>query len=75
MSRAISRAVRPAYKTKVEYCKQGKKFKVKYDKRGAVTAKNARMHQDHVRLRIYPCPNCGGWHLTHKILWDGLKQK
>lgn len=47
-------------RTKVEYCKG----KTKFDKKTATTAKNARMKEDHVALRIYPCPKCNGWHLT-----------
>jgi len=40
------------------------------DKRAAATARNARMNSRYRRgkpkyLRIYPCPSCGGWHLTH----------
>ena len=38
--------------------------KRRYDKKGAVTAKNSRYHHDHVKLRVYECPDCGGWHLT-----------
>lgn len=39
--------------------------KVIYDKRGAQTAKNARRRDAHALLRIYHCPWCNGWHLTH----------
>lgn len=38
-----------------------------YDKRGAVTAANRRRHEDRVRLRVYPCPDCGAWHLTSDV--------
>lgn len=48
-----------------KYC--GKK--VKYDKKGAVTAKNRRWDEDHIELRIYECDICGGWHLTHQLEW------
>lgn len=51
----------------VEYCRYS--GKVRFDKRGAVTAKNARYKQAHVKLRVYVCPDCGGWHLTHKMSW------
>lgn len=37
-----------------------------YDKRGAETVRNQRWQDDHVRLRIYHCPKCGGWHVTRK---------
>lgn len=44
------------------------------DKRAALTAANYRRH-DHRRkrgktkhLRAYECPDCGGWHLSHKPL-------
>ena len=50
-------------KQPAEYCPWHKK--VSYDKRGAVTAANKRWADDHERVRIYPCPQCGGWHLTH----------
>lgn len=40
--------------------------KICYDKKGAITAKNKRWNDDHVPLRIYDCPDCNGWHLTHK---------
>ena len=40
------------------------------DKRAALTALNARTtgHQRNRPsfLRAYPCPDCGGWHLTSK---------
>ena len=38
--------------------------KVVYDKRGALTAKNRRWNEGHVKLRIYECPNNNHWHLT-----------
>lgn len=40
--------------------------KVGYDKKTAQTVKNKRASQG-VFLRIYPCPFCGFWHLTHKV--------
>ncbi len=46
-----------------EYC-NGKRT---YDKKGAQTAQNARYKQDHIELRIYPCPDCHGWHLTKQV--------
>ena len=43
------------------------------DKRAAVSAKNLRTrgrrknrHNRPKALRAYACPDCGGWHLTHK---------
>lgn len=45
-----------------EYC-NGKN---RYDKRGAQTVRNQRRRDGHVKLRIYYCPDCGGWHVTHK---------
>lgn len=41
--------------------------KVCYDKRGARTAANDRYDEDHVKLRIYPCPRCNSWHLTSDV--------
>lgn len=45
--------------------------KVRYEsKRQAATVRNAvmRRHNRRVkRLRIYPCANCGGWHLTKSV--------
>jgi hypothetical protein len=43
--------------------------KVRYDKRGAVTAKNHRWEVAHIALRIYECPECRGWHLTSTRVW------
>lgn len=34
-------------------------------KKDAATAKNRRYRQDRVQLRIYECPGCKRWHLTH----------
>jgi ribosomal protein L32 len=44
-------------------CKSGKRA---YDKRGAVTAMHAR-RAGGVLLRVYECPQCGRWHLTHQV--------
>jgi hypothetical protein len=39
--------------------------KVMFDKRGAQTKMNYLLKIGTERnLRIYPCPNCGGWHLS-----------
>lgn len=40
--------------------------KMNYDKKTALTAKNKRMRDQHVALRIYPCEHSGFWHLTSK---------
>lgn len=44
--------------------------KYRYEsKKAAAKARNrafARRHKLPDRLRIYPCPACKGWHLTHK---------
>lgn len=40
--------------------------KVCYDKRGATTARNSRLEKGEKYLRIFPCPVCRFWHLTHK---------
>ena len=53
------------FKGGIQYCPTS--GKVMYDKRGAVTAANHRYSESHQKLRIYPCPQCGSWHLT-KIL-------
>jgi hypothetical protein len=51
-------------RTPVHYCGG----KVVYDKRGAMTAKNAREKEGAGELRIYPCPRgCRGWHLTRRV--------
>jgi hypothetical protein len=60
----MSRQLRPI-RPPVSYC--GKK--VRYDKKGAVSAKNLRYEQSHVKLRIYEHAECGGWHLTSKLFW------
>jgi hypothetical protein len=42
-------------------------------KRDAQTARNAAFRRRRHRpdfLRIYACPECNGWHLTHKELWN-----
>lgn len=38
--------------------------KVQYDKKGATTLKNLTMDLHHIQMRIYPCPDCGYWHLA-----------
>ena len=43
--------------------------KVCYDKKTAITAANKRFKDDHKKLRIYECPDCGYWHLTSKLEW------
>lgn len=51
-----------------ETCRTGKK---RYpSKRDASRAKNARLRSFRNRpayLRAYPCPDCQGWHLTHRV--------
>lgn len=54
----------------VKYCPVS--GKVCFDKRGAQTAANSRFEEEHVKLRIYPCPDCQrmglpAWHLTRKM--------
>lgn len=41
--------------------------KVKYDKKGAITAKNKRYKDSHIKLREYACDDCNGWHLTSSL--------
>lgn len=43
-----------------EYC-YGKR---KYDKKGAVSARNKRFKEARVSLRCYHCDKCNYWHLT-----------
>ena len=38
-----------------------------YDKKTAVTAKNKRWREDHIKLREYHCPDCNWWHLTSRV--------
>lgn len=52
----------------MEYCE--KSGKPSYDKKGALSAKNKRFKEEHVKLRVYLCPHCDGWHLTHKEHYD-----
>lgn len=55
---------RYGYITPINHCPEtGKPC---YDKKTAVTAKNQRWDEDHIKLRIYPCPHCRAWHLTSK---------
>lgn len=42
--------------------------KICYDKKGAVTARNLRMKNSRLKLRVYCCPECGFWHLTKSDL-------
>lgn len=65
MSYETRRMVREARDNRkpLEYCGD----KPSYSKKEANTAKNHRYRQDHIRLRIYNCPNCNKWHLTSKI--------
>lgn len=37
-----------------------------YTKKEAQTIRNLRLEQGEKYLRIYPCPLCNNWHLTHK---------
>lgn len=48
------------YLVQREHCRSKKA----YDKRGAVTVKNKRWKEDHVKLREYPCPICRKWHVS-----------
>lgn len=54
----------------IEYCGD----KVCYDLRGAQTARNSRKKEAHVDLRIYLCPQCGKFHLTHLIKFRKYKK-
>lgn len=56
-------------RTKLDYCRR----KPMYDKKTAITAKNKRWHEDHIKLRIYECPHCVHWHLTSKEEWEERK--
>ena len=38
-----------------------------YDKKGATTAMNYFWDTEKKELRIYECPTCGYWHLTHNL--------
>jgi len=46
-----------------DFC-NGKKC---YDKKSALTAKNKRFKDSHIKLRIYQCDICNQWHLTSKL--------
>ncbi len=37
-----------------------------YDKKGALTVVNRR-RENGAKLRAYPCMECNGWHVTHKV--------
>lgn len=43
--------------------------KKQYSKKDAQTTCNYQMSQGEKSLRIYQCPTCGFWHLTHKTDW------
>lgn len=53
----------------IEYCNG----KVSYDKKTAVTAANRRFRESHTKLRVYNCPDCGKWHLTHVMHYGERK--
>lgn len=38
--------------------------KIMYDKKGATTLVNMAMNLDHIKMRIYECPDSGMWHLS-----------
>jgi len=38
-----------------------------FDKKGALTSKNDRYKKDHVKLRVYQCPDCNHWHLSSRL--------
>lgn len=42
------------------------KNKKRYDKKGALTIRNALYKIKHEDLKIYPCPFGAHWHLTSK---------
>lgn len=50
--------------TKIKHCPRDKK--PCYDKKGAVTAKNASQKFRGKQISIYHCTACNFWHLTHK---------
>lgn len=41
--------------------------KNRYDKKGAISARNLFWRKQHKELRIYHCPICNHWHLTSLI--------
>jgi DNA-directed RNA polymerase subunit RPC12/RpoP len=43
------------------------KGKMMYDKKTALTAKNQRYKESHMKLREYHCPDCNHWHLTSRL--------
>lgn len=58
---------------RIPYCSRS--GKPCYDKRAATTAANLRYKEAHIRLRIYPCPDCNWWHLTKTNYWKYPKRK
>lgn len=62
--------MRPAFVQKelrrpIPYCPV--QHKPCYDKRGAQTAANHAYETRHQTLRIYSCPHCQFFHLTHHL--------
>ena len=53
----------PFLKENIDFC-NGKPC---YDKKSAMSAKNKRFKEDHIKLRIYHCDECNHWHLTSKL--------
>jgi hypothetical protein len=48
--------------------------KRRLSKKEAATLRNSRMNHGTAWLRIYECPDCGGWHLTHGAKQGGKKR-
>jgi hypothetical protein len=55
------RVIGGGFRTRIQMCEG----KMKYDKKGAVTAKNHAMNERGVWVRVYYHEVCNGWHLTH----------
>lgn len=43
-----------------------------YDKKDAATMANHVLKQFGRKVRIYQCPDCNRWHLTHTQKWGGM---
>jgi hypothetical protein len=45
-----------------------------YSKKLAETLRNEKWEEESTELRIYQCPICNSWHLTH-LMWEPKKKK
>lgn len=70
LSKQQYRVIGGGFRTRIQMCEG----KMRYDKKGALTAKNMRMREDGVWLRVYYHDKCNGWHLTHTKHFNDIEE-